>query len=146
MKHAFAIRNMNASIPFQKIRRCYDQVDHDKVKLTDASRCTHMALARELAKNSTMLQRHGCVIVYKNQVLTKTVNTKPSGFNSSSHAEINAIKSIKGFPHISQCDMYVARIGTDGMCAPLRYSKPCARCTALIKWYKIRRVYYSVNE
>jgi hypothetical protein len=42
--------------------------------------------------------------------------------------------------------MYVARIGTDGMCAPLRYSKPCSRCTALIQWYKIRRVYYSVNE
>lgn len=137
---------MSAVSSVQNIRMCYDQVDYDKLKIKNTYRCDHMAMARELAKNSTMLQRHGCVIVYKDQVLTKTVNTYPSGFNSSSHAEINAIKSIKGFPHISKCEMYVARIGTDSMCAPLRYSKPCSRCTALIQWYKIRRVYYSVNE
>lgn len=126
-----------------KQRMCYDNVDHD---LSKPCKESFMAKARELAKNSTMLQRHGCVIVYKNQVLTKSVNTKPSGFASSAHAEINAIKQIKNFPHINQCDMYVVRIGTDGMCAPLRYSKPCARCAALIRCHGIRRVYYSVNE
>jgi deoxycytidylate deaminase len=128
-----------------KIRKCYDDVDND-ISSRSKGESDYMEYARQLAMNSNMLQRHGCVLVHKNKVLSKSVNTKPRGCQYSVHAEINAIKPLKRFPNIlRESELYVARIGTDSMHSPLRYSKPCPECTKFILQYKLRKVFYSIN-
>jgi len=66
------------------------------------------------------------------------------------HAEVAAIMQLRGKPpsYLRECEMYVVRIGRRHSCPthPLRLSKPCANCEALIRERGIRRVYYSVNE
>jgi deoxycytidylate deaminase len=126
-----------------KIHYSYSHVDDDISKLKDD---TYLKIAAEIAKKSTMTQKHGCVIVYKKQVIATGYNTMPNMFNHSLHAEINAIKKVKNRRYIlKDCDLYIVRIGPDSLENVLKYSKPCANCTKCILNYKIRRVFYSTN-
>lgn len=97
-------------------------------------------------KSNCKHQRHGCVIVHNNRIVSE-------GFNHSSthlchiysiHAEADAISKIKHDKKLlSKCDLYVVRIGKDSMGNPLKLSKPCQSCADLISECCIRRVYYS---
>ena len=104
--------------------------------------------AAEVAKYSTMQQKHGAVVIYKNKVIACGFNYMVSHLNdnNSIHAEVAAISQVfKNKNILSECDIYVVRI------APMRYnnclkmSKPCEKCTKFIKKYNVRCTYYSTN-
>lgn len=106
--------------------------------------------AAAVAARSSMNHRHGCVIV------NKAGEVVSEGFNNtfvhmyhkfSTHAEVACLSKMKHNKKVlSECEMYVVRIGTEGMGNPLKYSKPCTGCTKAIIKSGIKRVYYSTNE
>ena len=109
--------------------------------------------AREEAKKSLLNHKHGCIIVYKNKIVSTGHNKSSINKNNtyrSIHAEIDAIsKLIKNNKfHNKQtrnnCSLYVVRIqnGTN----KLKMSKPCKNCIENIKKYNIGMTYYSTNE
>lgn len=123
-------------------RKTYTTTDIDTVR--SRYHC-FMDEAAILARKSQLLQKHGCVIVYKNHIISSAVNTEQCG-SCSSHAEINAINKIKHRRNImSMCKMYVARIGTPSMGYCTKYSRPCNACTQKIISYGIGKVYYTTN-
>lgn len=127
----------------QKIHYSYKNVDNDRAKLKNDH---YLQIAAEVAKKSTMTQKHGCIIVYKKKIIATGYNTMPSMFQNSLHAEINALKKVKNKQYIlKEADLYVVRIGTDSFDNVLKYSKPCANCSKHIQMNKIRRVFYSTN-
>jgi deoxycytidylate deaminase len=101
--------------------------------------------AAQMAFRSTMGHRHGCIIVDKDH---HTIIS--TGFNHtyihlyhkfSIHAEVDALQKIKKNLDLSNCEMYVVRIGPHGF--PLKLSKPCEGCTKIILQSGIGKVYYS---
>lgn len=127
----------------KKIQHSYSHIDEDISKFKDIS---YLRIAAEIAKKSPMTQKHGCVIVYKKEVIATGFNTMPSIFNQSVHAEINAIKKVKNRKYIlKDSDLYIVRIAPDSLDNVLKYSKPCANCTKYILNFNIRRVFYSTN-
>jgi deoxycytidylate deaminase len=126
-----------------KVHYSYSNVDDDISKLKNEN---FLKIAAEIAKKSTMTQKHGCVIVHKKSVIATGYNTMPSMFNHSLHAEINAINKVKNRQYLlKDCDLYIVRIGPDSLDNVLKYSKPCPNCTRCILNCKIRRVFYSTN-
>ena len=130
-----------------KPRNNYDSVDFDISRPCNKN-IRYFQIAADVAKKSTMTQKHGCVIVHRKNVLS-------TGYNISScnkpgvslHAEVNAIIKIKHLANIlPECDLYIVRIGQVSMGCPLKYSKPCSKCSDFIKENKIKKVYYSLNE
>lgn len=93
--------------------------------------------------------RHGCVIVSQSgQIIAEGYNHVSNGINAHSiHAEVHALTKYrplrKQYPN---CTMYVVRIGTERMGNPLKYSRPCAKCSEHIEDSDIRRVYYSTSD
>nr|QOI90435.1 hypothetical protein HWQ62_00299 [Pyramimonas orientalis virus] len=125
------------------LNNSYCNVDDDISKLKNE---TFLKIAAEVAKKSTMTQKHGCIIVHKKQVIATGYNTMPSMFQNSLHAEINAINKLKNKQYVlKDCDLYIVRIGPDSLCNALKYSKPCPNCTRQILNNKIKKVYYSTN-
>lgn len=106
------------------------------------------------AKKSPMDQRLGAVVVRQNKVIAAAHNEYvPMSWTTqnkcfSIHAEAGALHQLKGLSrkYLSDCEMYVVRIGTAYMNYPLKLSKPCSKCTRCIESMGIRRVYYSTNE
>jgi hypothetical protein len=47
---------------------------------------------------------------------------------------------------LSDCDMYVVRIGTENMGNPLKYSRPCPDCSEAIIKAGIKKIYYSTSD
>jgi deoxycytidylate deaminase len=106
----------------------------------------YLQIAAEVAKKSTMMHKHGCIIVYKKNIIATGYNTMPSMFERSVHAEIDALNKVKNKQTIlRESDLYIVRIGTDSFDNVLKYSKPCEHCTRYINQFKIRKVYYSTN-
>lgn len=104
--------------------------------------------AIEVAKYSTMQQKHGAVIVYKNKIIACGFNhiTNSLNDNFSIHAEVDVIsKLFKQKQILDECDIYVVRIATNRFNNCLKMSKPCEKCTNFINKYNIRRIYYSTN-
>lgn len=104
--------------------------------------------AIEAAKKSTMLQRHGCVIVYKNKIISTGVNTTVYSCNFSIHAEVDAINKAKKFltkSEFKKSKLLVVRIGQDSMNNPLKYSKPCPSCMKCIHDIGIKKIFYTTN-
>jgi len=127
----------------QKIHYSYQNVDNDRAKVKNYH---YLKIAAEVAKKSTMTQKHGCVIVYKKKIIATGYNTMPNMFQNSLHAEINALNKVKNKQYIlKEADLYVVRIGTDSFDNVLKYSKPCDNCSKQIQMNKIRRVFYSTN-
>ena len=102
------------------------------------------------AKKSAMVQRLGAVIVRHNKIVARGHNCYTEQFKEawSTHAELSAILQLskKSRNFFKDCDMYVVRIGTPSMGYPLKLSKPCAACEAVIMGMGIKRVYYSTND
>lgn len=106
--------------------------------------------AMEEAKKSPMAQKHGCVIVHKNKLVSAGYNKLVEPFGSYSvHAEVNALlkaKKILTKSELKQSKLFIVRIGTDNMDNPLKYSKPCKVCQELIDRLGIKIVFYSTSE
>ena len=100
--------------------------------------------AISLAQKSTMLQKHGAIILSKNgEVIGQGYNhfTDYMSHQWSCHAEIAALLSIKNKREkLSDASLLVVRIGNDGI---PKLSKPCENCRKEIQKSGIRRVFYS---
>lgn len=100
--------------------------------------------AINLAKKSTMLQKHGAVIVSKNGEIIGQGFNHMNNFLShqwSCHAEIAALLNIKNKrDKLLDSTLVVVRLGSDGL---PKLSKPCANCRKEINKFGIRRVFYS---
>lgn len=125
-----------------KVHSCYVNVDSHIAKI---NKTAYLDKAANIAKKSVMTQKHGCIIVYKKQIIASAYNTMPKSFGDSVHAEINAINKVKDKKILKQCELYIVRIGTSSMNNPLKYSKPCKQCTDTIINFNIRKIYYSTN-
>lgn len=110
----------------------------------------HVEQAMEEAKKSPMAQKHGCVIVHKNKLVSAGHNTVAERFGAYSvHAEVNALlkaRKILNKGELKQCKLFVVRIGSDGMDNPLKYSKPCKICRDFIDRAGIKLVFYSTSD
>lgn len=111
-----------------------------------------------ISGNMIRIQRHAEKVSFKGEhklhrlgaVIAKNKHVIASGWNKAKthprsthpwkyiHAEMDAI--IKAGANCVGADLYVARIGRDGM---LRNAKPCPFCMALIAASGIRRVYFT---
>lgn len=105
----------------------------------------YMEIASKIALKSVMNHKHGAILVYKKQIIS-------SGYNyyhgeNSVHAEIATITRMqKRFrKNLSECEMYVVRIGPNDLNCHLKYSKPCYNCQNFIAKNKIKKTYYSTN-
>lgn len=132
----------------------YIGLDYDNLKLKSKDHRQveyYIDIAKNAAKKSEMLHRHGCVIVYKDKLITghnTNLNLRNEIEGSSIHAEMNALKKAKKIltkSELKNAKLFVIRIGTDSMCNPLKYSKPCPYCERSIKEAGITKVFYSTN-
>lgn len=107
-----------------------------------------MEKAAEIAQKSSMQQKHGAVIVYKNNIIGTGFNYNCSYMynNYSIHAEVAAISQVFYDKNLLKlCDIYVVRIAPAfNNC--LKNSKPCKNCTNFIKKYNLRNTYYSTSD
>jgi tRNA(Arg) A34 adenosine deaminase TadA len=107
-------------------------------------------LAARVAETGRMETKHCAVIVKAGSVLSVAVNSRRNDYSvtepdrcrrdGSIHAEAAAIKNCK---NPKGATIIVARINRQGL---LRLSKPCARCSKLIKSAGIKRIIYSIDE
>lgn len=101
--------------------------------------------ARSPVKN----HRHGCIIVKDGEIVAEGFNYHTNHFEHkfTIHAEVDALLKLKKNKKIlSECELYVVRIGTDLMGRPLKYSRPCPDCTRAILKAGVKRVYFSTDE
>jgi len=112
-------------------------------------------VAHNLALKSSMTQKHGCVIVYNDEIIAQGMNRQYDCMKEvdSIHAEVNAINQLRKIMQkskdknfIQKCKLYVVRIGTPNMDYPLKNSKPCSHCTKVIERVGIPEVYYSTDD
>lgn len=103
--------------------------------------------AAQHAYRSNLTQRHGCVVVLNDEIIS-------TGFNHtyvhlyhkfSLHAEVDALRKIKRNVDLSNAELYVVRIGPESKGSPLRMSKPCDGCEKIIFKSKVGKVYYSID-
>lgn len=133
-------------------------------------KCVH------LAHKSNLTQKHGCVLVKNNKIISCGYNFKLRKFVQnpyasaqppsqsadynvfSVHAEISTIKKVKK-QDLSNCELYVIRIGPlasrrndlkedelERTSFEYKYSCPCPMCAKTIQSHGIKRVYYSINS
>ena len=104
-------------------------------------------LAQKVSKKSEHKQfRMGCVIVYKNKVVSLGINsykthTKATTPYKTLHAELDAIISADR-KELKNCDLYIYRELSDGT---LAIAKPCNYCQVAIFKAGIRQVFYTDN-
>ena len=119
----------------------------------------YMLHAIELAKRSTMEQRHATVIINPkcrdNPIVATGVNEHLHNQENrdvfSIHSEQMAISSLLALkryqPHfMKNCIAFVARVGPQSLGYPVRFSKPCPMCEQLLLKVGIRRVFYTVDD
>jgi|TARA_B110000238_G_C16110905_1_gene432646 deoxycytidylate deaminase len=108
--------------------------------------------AQSEAKKSILNHKHGCVIVYRNQIITRGHN-KVLNFNNSFksiHAEIDALLKLTKINKFTNknirnnCTLYIVRIQNGS--GKLKMSKPCINCINNIIKNNIGVTYYSTNK
>lgn len=123
--------------------------DENVIKTCSDKQYGYLKRAMNLALKSTCFsQRHGCVIVKDDEIISEGYNhTSVHLYHKYSiHAEVDAISKLKrNKKFMSNCDLYVVRVGRDSMGNPMKYSKPCEDCIKAIQKSGIRKVYYSSN-
>ena len=118
-------------------RQCKDKQDY------------FLRRAAQIATRSPLCHhRHGCVIVKDNEVISEGYNHYTTFFEHqyTMHAEVDALRKVKKYSKIGECELYVVRIGTDLMGHPLKYSRPCPDCTRAILKSGIKKVYFSTDD
>lgn len=103
-------------------------------------------------KNSVLTHKHGCVIVFDNNIVSYGCNKKNKSLkNYSIHAEEDAINNLnkiyKSRKIIKECILFVVRISNSNNDEDaLKMSKPCLKCASKIRKTGIKTVYYSVDD
>ena len=102
--------------------------------------------AAQLARKSTLLQQHGCVIVKDNRIVSEGHNHYtqfPMAHAFSIHSEIDALSKIKrrGRKYLEACTLIVVRIAKNNN--EMKMSMPCAHCMRALNQCGIGRVLYS---
>ena len=128
----------------------YVGIDYDDASVKHRSNNNKFFIenAVNVAKKSSMLHKHGCVVVYKNKIISVGHNHCIVACSFSIHAEMDAInkaKKILSRVDMQRCTLFVVRIGQDSMDNPLKYSKPCPTCSRSIVDIGIKKTYYSTN-
>jgi deoxycytidylate deaminase len=135
---------------FSSLCAYYESMDDTTPKYSTERQRFFLERASQLAMKSLMTQKHGCVIVNNNSIVSE-------GFNHyiidmchkySIHAEVDALNKFKKSRYISdktRLEMYVVRIGPKKYDHCLKYSKPCNFCQKAIIKHGINKVYYSTN-
>ena len=103
-----------------------------------------------LAGQSEFKQRHGCIIAKQGKILGSGINVSRNHpdlcqdpkTQSSTHAEHAALKSLRGV-NLKGAVAYVARIYKNGEPA---MSRPCPRCTELLRAAGVRKLVWSVDN
>jgi deoxycytidylate deaminase len=108
-------------------------------------------IAIEEANKSNHRNKVGCIIFDKKRIISKGHNyaqksvkklhPKFQRFPFSIHAEVEAI--IKAKTDLKGMSLLVIRVNSDNQ---FRLSKPCINCQEYIKYVKIKKVYYSINN
>lgn len=112
---------------------------------------SYLSVARYLATKSSARNTHGAIIVKGGRVLSagynknrnhpKIVSPEHIKTKCSFHAEEVAIREA-GEGNLRGAIIYVARVNRQGLD---RDSKPCSRCSALIKRVGIKRVVFTAE-
>jgi deoxycytidylate deaminase len=123
----------------------YECLDAISVKNSNDRQRYYLDVAAKIALKSPMGHKHGAILVYKGKIISTGHNYY--FLNSSIHAEVAALSCIRGKQkHIlSDCELYVVRIGPDKYNNPLKYSKPCCNCQNAILKHNIKKAFYSTN-
>jgi deoxycytidylate deaminase len=133
---------------------CYDGVDRDHSKTMNTEQQTYIQKCLNLAHKSNLTQKHGCVLVRRKKIISCGYNFKiqntflmkkqNNDYIFSVHAEISTIKKVKN-QDLSECELYVVRLGPKSKCYDMKYSHPCKACHTYIENNRIKKVYYSIN-
>jgi deoxycytidylate deaminase len=125
----------------------YEYFDDNIAQKLNRKHAFYFDIAAKIAQNSNMYQKHGALIVYKKTIISSGTNNYllKSSKKYSTHAEISAINKVKNKKQLSECEMYIVRIGPDKFNNMLKYSKPCINCQNYINKYNIKKIYYSTN-
>lgn len=133
---------------FEKRRQDKTESKNEISKVITRKYDLFISMAAKIAEKSTMLQKHGAVIVYKNKIVATGFNYNCNHMNNnfSIHAEVAAISQLFYNKSLLEfCDIYVVRIAPAfNNC--LKNSKPCKNCTKFINKHKLRNTYYSTND
>ena len=124
----------------------FECIDSVSARISSEKQKYYLNIAAKIAIKSPMFNhKHGAIIVYKDKIIGSGYNYYMADF--SIHAEVAAIASIhKKQKHIlSECDIYVVRIGPDRFNNPLKYSRPCTNCSNTIIKNNIKNAFYSTN-
>lgn len=108
----------------------------------------YINMAYEIAKRSNMRKRHGCVIVYKNEIVGYGFNIRdkysydPDEARHSYHAERNAIAMVltrsDGRKILKYCQVYLVMIDQMNV---MHSKSPCDLCHKLLVRYGICGIY-----
>ena len=114
-----------------------------KTKNTTDLQSIFLNYAKKEAYKSNLTNKHGCVIVKNNKIISQGHNTYYDKFNEvrSIHAEIMALNRIKYTKDLSSCDMYIVRVSS--VTDDLLFSKPCAYCYPILSKTNLHKIYYS---
>ena len=130
------------------VANSYDY-EEERARKINGKHEKYLAMARRMAMNSDMRQKHGCIVVCKGEVISYGWNRFANAEMSctdSFHAEVDAVcrlrKSKTKFP-VSDCELYIVRIGREDMGCPLKNSKPCSNCRKVICNAGIGKIYFS---
>ena len=123
----------------------YEYFDETDVKNISSKQQYYFYIASQIALKSDMKQKHGAVLVYKKDIISTGYNYIFSTY--SIHAEVSAIANLKGKEKelLSECELYVVRIGPKKLSNILKYSKPCVACQNYIRKNFIKNTFYSTN-
>lgn len=123
----------------------FEYFDETEPITMNDKRQEYLDIATDIAMKSTMMQKHGAILVYKKDIIGYGYNHHVNNF--CIHAEMAAIMSLKGKNKqlLNQCDLYVVRVGPKRYNFPLKYSKPCQKCQDAINKCRIKKTYYSTN-
>lgn len=133
---------------FKATSEYFEKKDENEPKILTKLQQDFLDSANKIALNSTMLHKHGAIIVYKNKIIAEGFNYRCNYLSKeySIHAEIAALNNVKGKYKkiLNECTMYVVRnaMNFDNV---LKYSKPCDNCKKAILKYNLKKIYYSTN-
>lgn len=108
------------------------------------------------ALKSQMLFRHGCIAVYGGKPIASGYNhhrtyskdkTILKEYSCSTHAEMDCIRKLNNSSYknkLKDICLYVVKINNNN--CKLGNSQPCSDCTSVLKLYKIKKVYHSIEN